>query len=454
MGYLLASVAVLLVSLLLFKRAAGTLSPLKPNLISLIFYYNVLAQTFIAAVLAVLDLDNHYVIGSTSEEVRVYAWLSVMYMMVAFPLGMLIAKSLFARRQSMGELLHNYVVAPVGVKGVYGNSLRYSVWVFTVVSILACVYTFWRIGYFPFVKVWTSSASELISARISVSRDFSGNVYVRNLLALSLMPVLSYVWMFYYIATRRLTDILMVGVTVLFSASILYYDFSKAPLLWYFISFIFVYFYALGRVRGSHIVVSGALAFFGLVLMYSLSGVSMAAFASYNSGPVGRVVLGQSAGLFVVFDIFPGRYDFIGFSSLSNLLSTLFNYEYVDRAARIAMAHFRPSAVADGEAGVMNSIFIAEAWANFGVIGILLSPFWVGFILQSLYIFFLRRPKNPVYLSFFVSFSVGGSVTGGFNDYIYNPGVLFMVVLFVLIMVFALWIQCLSDFKYKNARNI
>jgi hypothetical protein len=100
------------------------------------------------------------------------------------------------------------------------------------------------------------------------------------------------------------------------------------------------------------------------------------------------------------------------------------------------MIDFNPRGVEDGQGGVMNSIFIAEAWANFGVIGVLVSPFWVGFLIQSLYLFFLRKPKNPVYLAFFVSFSIGGSVTGGFNDYIYNPG--FMLMIIILLLIFSL----------------
>jgi hypothetical protein len=156
----------------------------------------------------------------------------------------------------------------------------------------------------------------------------------------------------------------------------------------------------------------------------------------------------------MMFDIFPVHYDFIGFSSLSNFLSNTLNYDYVDRAARIAMYHFNPRGVESGIAGVMNSIYIAEAWANFGLFGVLISPLWVGFLLQSLYIFFLRRPKNPVYLGFFVSFSIGGSVTGGFNDYIYNPGLVMMFMLFSAFMLMALFLRFFLKSKNNNRQAI
>lgn len=438
MLYFFTSIFVFLISFILFQRAAGSLSFTKPNLISYAFYYNIVVQTFIAAILAVLYLDNHYVISRVGMDVRHYAWLAVMYLMIAFPLGMLLAKFIFARGVKMQSLLNSYVNSPIQVSGVSGNSLKYAIWLFTAISMLACLYTFWKIGYFPFLKALTSSSTELGATRIAVSRNFSGNVYVRNFFALAMMPILAYVWFFYYLGSRRLLDLLMAVVTLLFAFSILYYNFAKGPLLWYVLSFVFVYFYALGKFKFLNLLILGSIAFSGLVVMYALSGVSLAGFASYNTGPIGRIILGQAAGLFIMFDIFPERYGFIGFSSLSQFIANLAGYEYMDRAARIAMTYFRPDAVAQGMAGVMNSIFIAEAWANFGLVGVLIAPLWVGFLLQSLYIFFLKNPKNPLYLAFFVSFSIGGSVTGGFNDYIYNPGVVMMVMLFAMIMTVAL----------------
>jgi len=440
----------LMVSIVMFRLASGSLSILKPNLISYVFYYNILLQTFIAVVLSVLYLDGHYIIGRVGSEVRLDAWLYVMYLVIALPAGMLISKFLFDRSKSSRDLLIGYVRSPISVNFGNGNSLKFSVWIFTGLSILACLYTFWKIGYFPFVKALSSGSEDLNVVRISVSRDFGGNVYVKNVFAKAMMPILSYVWVFYYLGTRRLLDLVVASLSVIFAASILYYDFSKSPILWYVLGFVFVFFYAQGAIRLWHLVLLFILVLLGLVLMYALSGVTVSEFFSYNTGPVGRIILGQAAGLFIMIDIFPDNYNFIGFSSLSNLMSTTFGFDYVDRAARVAMAHVRPEAVESGVAGVMNSIFIAEAWANFGLVGVLISPIWVGFLLQTLYLFFLKSPKNPVYLAFFVSFSIGGSVTGGFNDYIYNPGVVLMILIFGSIMVLALFFR---SFERKESRE-
>lgn len=420
MHFFLISFGVLLISTLLFKRAAGTLSLTKPNMISYIYYYQVLAMSFIAAVLTVLYLDNHYVISRVSDKARFYGWLAVMYVMIAVPIGMLIAKRIWLGNENVARVLSIYTKARINTYGINGDSLKYAVWVFTVVALLACLYTFYTIKYFPFIKALTTPGDALDVIRISVSRNFQGNIYVKNILALALMPLLSYVWAFYYLANRRLTDGIMFAFSFLLAASILYYNFAKAPLLWYILSYIFVYFYAVGKFKLKYLLVLGGAVFAGLVVMYSARGVSLSEFASYNSGPLGRIILTQAAGTYYIFDLFPENQDFIGFSSISRYTSNLFGLEHLDRAARFAMVDFNPTGVEAGTAGVMNSLFVAEAWANFGLIGVLISPFWVGFVIGNLYYFFLNKTKNPLWLALFVSFSFGGSFTGGFNDYIYN----------------------------------
>src|SRR5690554_1151785 len=172
MHYLLISFSVFLISTMLFKKAAGSLSPAKPNMISYIYYYQVLAMSFIAAVLTVLYLDNHYVISRVSDEARLYGWLSVMYVMVAVPIGMLISKRMWLSNKRVGKVLSCYTKSPINTFGFNGNPLKYSVWVFTVISFLACLYTFYNIGYFPFIKALTTPGDVLDVIRISSSRNF------------------------------------------------------------------------------------------------------------------------------------------------------------------------------------------------------------------------------------------------------------------------------------------
>lgn len=142
--------------------------------------------------------------------------------------------------------------------------------------------------------------------------------------------------------------------------------------------------------------------------------------------------MSQCGGTFMTLDLFPSVIDHLGFSSVSSLWASLFNLEYSETSARLIMGELFPGAVMEGTAGVMNSLFIAEAWANFGWYGLIISPIYVGFIIQSLFLFFLKSPKTPFFLAFFVYYSARSSLTGGFNAYIYNPQVLLFLGLIIL----------------------
>src|SRR5690625_1670876 len=305
MVYLLISIIVLFISTLLFKKAAGSLSITKPNIVSYIYYWQLLTMNFVGSILVILMQDDHYVINRVSDEARLKGWLAVMYVMVVVPIGMLAAKRIWLGRKKVSLFLDDYAQKKIDTFGMSGSSLKYSVWFFTALSILSCLYTFYTIRYFPFIKAFTSSSSTLDVLRISSARNFSGIVYVKNILSVKLMPLLSYVWAFYYIANKRLSDGIMFFITFLMASSILYYDFSKSPLLWYILSYIFVYYYAGVRFRFSRLLLLGGVVFLILVVMYSARGIGLFDFVSHNSGPIGRIILGQIAGTYYMFDIFP-----------------------------------------------------------------------------------------------------------------------------------------------------
>ena len=424
------SILVFVVSAFLFSRAAGSLSPVKPNPISYIFYYNILLQTFIGTNLIFLGIDQHYAMVGIEDQIRFKGWLAVCYLMVALPSGMLIAKWLLSSRVRVRFSLNRY--AESGVKPL-DPSTKIALILFSFISFFSVIYNFYSLGYYPFLPLFFENSSELLVLRGEATREFSGNVYIRNFFALMLAPILSYIWVVSYVKSKDRVDFVMMFVSLLFSISILYYNFAKGPLLWYFVGFTFLAFYVKGRLDVRILGFVGVLVGAGVLAFYLNSGNSLyTIFGKYYSGPIGRVILSQVSGLYWMFEIFPGKHDFIGFQSISHLLANIFEYDYVDRAARIAMAEFNPGGVKAGEAGVMSTVFLGEAWANFGLIGIILSPLWVGFLVYSVYWFFLSFEKNAVTIGFFVAFSISG-VSGGFNHYIYNP----------LFMMIVLWLLCL-----------
>ena len=442
MFYLFISLSVLLISSFFFRRAAGTLSLLKPNIINLVFWYGVFLTTFIGAVFAVTGFNEHYMLRGLSEESIFYGWLMVLYACLAMPLGMFISMALF-NIFSVKKTLYEYTKKSIKYYYFSRDAEEKILFWLTFISIASCCYVFYVNGFLPIIKVFQLESEQIARVRLQVSREFGGIVYVRSLLALQLMPLLSYFWFSSYLSfsankfsRRKFYYQFLFFITFFLSINILFYNFEKSPVLWFFIGF-----YVLAYLAGKKINYMKALKILSLVLFflvsfYLLAGAQLSELAQYNRGPIGRLLFSQIAGLYHYLDIYPSQHEFLGVSSLSKIVTAL-GVEYSDSAGRIAMSYFNPTGYAEGTSNVLSTFFIGEAWANFGLLGALISPLWVGFYLQTILLLFIKSKKTPLFLALLTYLTINTKITSGFNVFIYNSGLLFWVVVFTLIVFFA-----------------
>lgn len=452
--FILISIVVLAVSTLLFSRVAGSLSPTRINMISWIFFFELIAQSFIASVLVVNGWDNHYIIGRVQQEARFHGWLAVQYTMVAMPLGMLLAVNLHGLKSNR-LLFRHYVSQPISPSlSARDSYIRFPLYGLSLASLAAVLYTFLVLGEVPLLKAITGGdAISLAIARVDASLGFSGNVYVRNLLGIILTPILAFISYAYFRQTGSQRDRLWFYTMLVAAFFILTYDLSKAPIVWFALGFLFLRVLTDGNVSRVVLYLFGCFVLAILVASYWILGKvsDPSVLFSYNSGIGGRILLSQSAGTYFAFEHFPDTQGFIGFSSLSAFISDAFGLTHSDRAARIMMAMFDPAAVEEGSLAVMNSLFIAEAWANFGLPGVLVAPVYVGIFIQTLFLFFLRSRKTPVLVGVLAFLSLRLPVTGGFNDFIYAPGLANIAFIFVTIYLLAIVLKVGSR-KVRMAR--
>ena len=425
-------ICTLIVSFVLFRKGAGTLSINRLNLFSYSYYIHFVLLSFIGAMLIINNVDNHYVIAKlrNQESSRMFGWMAIMYSMIMMPLGVLLAKRLFKVKDA-NALFGQYCSRNLkGYLSKKDNILKMLLYGISAVACLAVVYTFISLPKIPIIEALKGN-SDLAKLRIDASMGFSGNVYIRNILGIQLTPILAFVSFAYYKQSNQLKDLLWAVLMFGFSLLILTYDLQKSPFAFFLLGYVFLIVLIQGKIPMKKLLPIGLSALFIVGMMYFIFTGGNGSFTlDYNSGILGRTFLSQIAGTFVSFDIFPQLHEHIGFDSMSNLLS-IFDVEPQDRAARTMMAFINPGGVAAGTAGVQNTLFIGEAWANFGLLGVLISPLYVGFFLGCIYYFFLKAPKTPIYLGFFAFFSGQNMVVGGINDFIYN--IVYLSMFFVLI---------------------
>jgi len=430
---------ILIISFFLFKEVAGTMSIKRLNMLSYLFYIPLVLMSFIGAIFITLKLDDHYLVNKLQlDQTRYLGWLAVLYTMIMLPLGMLIAKKLFAI-QSVAHQLDHYAKKPlVNLLGNKELILKILLIGLSGLGLSVLAYTFMNIGSIPLLALLKGNSSELARLRIMASREFGGNIYLRNILALQLLPLLSFVAFAYFQKSKSWLNLFWFIGTFIGAVLILTYDLQKSPLALFLTGFVFYAVWVNGKIGIGKLAVVGA-TFVGIILFFYI-GFGNADIGNilfqYNEGATGRVLFSQIVGTFFSFEFYENLRSFIGFNSLSRLIEN-FGIEYSDRAGRHIMEIINPKGIAAGTAGVQNSLFIGEAWANFGILGLLLSPLYVGFIIASLFYGLLRLPKAPLLIGVYVFFSYKTALIGGFNDYIYNIAYLSIVLILLITVLYA-----------------
>lgn len=451
-------VVIFIISTFLFRKVAGSISLLKPNMISLIYYYSLLLSSFIGPLLIALNIDKHYMLVRLEhQEYRTLGFIYIGFIMVFLPLTMLLISKWTGFNAK--EEFNHYISKPLHISKSDSRDFFYVIASFSLVCILSIVYTFLKLEHIPILELLKGS-SNLGQLRIEAGRGFQGNQYIRNIFAIGLTPLLSFTAYVYACKTPlKRWRILFI---ILFALSLLVniYDLQKAPVFFYILMFLLLNLY-IGVIKLNYRIIFslGILGSVLLILMYVfIQGVtSPKEFLSYNTGPIGRMILSQIAPFYLHLDLFGDEIPFLNGKSLPNLLLSLYDVEQI-RSARLTMEHYYPEKVSAGIAGVLNTIYAGEAYANFGVAGIIIGTLYIAVFVQVMYICFIRLPKHPLTLSVFLYFTVNipRVIVGGFVDFVFNP---FWILIFVLFVGLLLMRKMKVDFikgwdEYQKSKNI
>src|SRR5690606_1774785 len=280
--------------------------------------------------------------------------------------------------------------------------------------------------------------------RIEASHGFTGNPIIRNVLALNLTPILSMITFIYAHKTSKLKWKILFSITFVCAVFMQIYTLAKGPIFFYLIMFIVLMIYmGILKLNWFKIGMAGILAVVGLVIMYVfIQGVTdVSQYFSYNTGPIGRLILLQIAPFYLHLEVFP--------------LDPHIVIEQSRSAAVVAKVIFEERVNA-GTLGVLNTLFAGEAYAMFRYPGIIIGTIYIGVFIQLIYIIFTRLPKNPLFLALFVYFSVNipRVVIGGFTDFLLNTlwiGLLIILLApYVLLQLHRVYKKIKEDAKVKE----
>lgn len=416
-----------------FRKAGGTLSPVRLNTISFSFYI-LLLTSLIGGTVIYLGFRNHYVIYNLSEEIAQKGFYILAYTVIALPCFIVLFNKL-QKINNYHTFFQNYIDEKVDTNNIHEGTAYSFAAIMTLVCFFSVMYTFYHVGYIALIKIFAGNF-ELFSKSVSINRQFTGNVYIRNILAIGLTPILSYYTYIYSYYTGKKRWKTLFYVLFILSILIKTYDFSKAPVIIYLF-----YFYLIKVIIGDiknikKLVKMGIICVTIILLVYYIALGYTGKLFTFSSGPLSRMFISQIAGLFMHVQIFPSKHSYLDGASFPHFISWLFNVkEYGIRSGRVVMEVMYPSSIADNSVGVMNCIFVAEAYANYGLIGVVISPIVVAFCISVIPNFIIKQRKNPTTITLYilVTYCYQQALIGGFVDFIYNVVLAFIFVLFIVI---------------------
>lgn len=437
MIWILTWVLTLIIGVWLLHKSSGGLSMSKPNLHLVIFGYVYFISSLIGSLLIVLEIDRSYIINKLLfPESRQLGFLLVCGSFLLFSFITVIVSKVIGFKPA--EEFNQYWNAPVNevFSSEYHKKLFFRMFLgLSIVSIFSVIYTLLHTSSIPLFSAILGNTADLAKGRIDAKEGFTGIIYVKNILAIGLTPLLSIVAFVYALKTRLWSWRVLFGFLFVAAAIIQLYNFEKAPFLFYMIMLVLTSIF-IGKLRVNLrvILLIAAVGAAYIVVMYTLLGASgSSTFLNYSQGPIGRIILTQIAPMYVFVDRFGEVYPFLHLYGLPDAILQLYDIDQM-RSARVIMMDLFPEKVQEGTAGVLNTLYVGESFAIYGVWGVILGTIIVGVFVQVLYILFVRLPKHPVFISLFVFFTINipRAMVGGIRDLVLNPVwiVLFAIVLF------------------------
>ena len=427
------SIAVVLLSVKLFSIACGSMSILKLNTVSYVFYFQLVTSAIVASVLLATGLlDYHPDVKVVSDNVKIEAWVWTMYSLLLMPAGMILMNRVL--KINAKKRFHEFLGEDLYTPGSEGRN-KIALICVSIFSVSVLTYVLFYTGKVPlFTLIFEGNTEEANIGRITSRRNFQGITYIKNLLGLIMVPVIAYYSYFMLRKKKTFFYAACFAFNFLVAAIMVAHDIQKAPIAFFIIGF------AIAEVFFSKGISLKTFVFFvvapaTLVLVgYSLtSGASfLSQIFDYRSGFYGRTFLIGYFGFPLSLELFPNviveqTYG-VGIPSFI-LERTDLN---VLESARLLKMYVHPESIKAGTGNLYSGFYMGEAWANYGYLGLFIAPVMVGLVLQAVHLFVITNKKNPWLLAFYVGLTVKWIVGAGFVNFLFLKLLIWPFILYTL----------------------
>jgi len=424
----------------LFKKAAGTLGMRRPNIITLV-YYVFIVQFLLAAFLETSgSAKGYFSMRAVFDDSVVKAFYATYGVFVLLPLFViLLQRVLHIHPKKEGDALFKRPWKTVTdrsdsiiILGLFIGG--------AVVSII-----FLGLMLFTDMPLKNALKANVTGTELAIARhqwvwgEEKWVQYVRNIVGGWLTPLMALISFVYWLMHRSFARLALFLWLSVVACLFLLSSLAKGPILFYFLLPIaYVYGLFCGGFRGKQLGLLSLAVIAAAVVLYSVT-LRTPDLKAIIPALLERVFFGQYSGTVLTFDMFPRLNPFLGLSGFFVQGPWRLLGGEGTRYSVLLMQQYYPEGWAAERAGYMSTLFIAEGYACFGIIGILLSVFIVALWLTVLQWLWFRVRLQPVSVAFLglLTFWLISFVGDGLLVFLYPSGVLIVALTVYLLILCA-----------------
>ncbi len=425
-----------LFSMYLFKSASGSISLLHLNTVSYVMYFQIFTMAVVGSVLVANNMvDYHYMISPVSNQTKFYAWIGVMYSIIAMPLGMILLNNLL-KVKHIQQKLSDYSKAEIE-SWFSSNNQNHILLGLAIFSTIILIYVLTANNIIPIIELLKGHKDTAAIGRITVRREFGGIEYIKNLFGLVLIPIFAYYSYILWNKNKSLVKLILMLILNFNALLLLVYDTQKAPFVFFLFGYIIIFTFTKNGISKFKLILFSFIALLLVVLGYYLTGGrGLEQLTDPTSALYGRIFISGYGGYVLSLHYFPDIIkESTTFIGVPHAILDFFHIPSVE-SARLLMEKVNPEGIKDGHANLISSYYLGEAYANYGILGIIFSPFIVGFVVQSVHLFLLQSKKNPLYIAFYAFITVKWLLNTGFVSFLYLKIILYPFILLFFVKLF------------------
>jgi hypothetical protein len=293
-------------------------------------------------------------------------------------------------------------------------------------SFFGGIYTFYYSENIPLFDLLSGNTSNLLLGRSSIKFNFQGISFIKGIIFNKMALLISLMLFSYFLKTKKLKLLTFISIGLAIISEV--YTLEKAPLVFYLLALFLISKFHKQNLNIKTLATFGVFMLIIISILYVLINEGGFSFFSVFN----RIIFVPVSGLYYSLDIFPIKHEFLMGASFPNWMTSVFGVES-ERSARVLMEFVNPDGFSAGTAGVINSVFISEAYANFGKLGLYLSPVLVGYIISILDTITSKSVFDKINPGLKVYFMIYSPIIGGFIDFIWNVSWFFIFLILYFI---------------------